>query len=99
MAAVALGLTSSIAWGFADFFGGLQARRRSVLAVLVVTQTAGLGLALVCVVLRGDPPPAGGGWVAWAVGSSVFGVAGLAAFYRGLATGNIGVVALISSAA
>src|SRR3954468_18619292 len=99
MAAVGLGLASSLAWGVADFFGGLQSRRRALLSVLVVTQTAGFLLALTAVALRGDAPPSGAGWLAWSMGGSLFGVAGLAAFYRGLATGNMGVVAPISSAA
>src|SRR3954452_7947214 len=99
MAAVALALASSVAWGFADFFGGVQSRRRPVLAVLVVTLTSGLALTLGGVVLHGEGPPPGAGWIAWSVGSSVFGLAGLACFYRGLATGNMGVVAPISSAA
>src|SRR3954470_24028269 len=99
MAAIALGLGSSLAWGFADFFGGIQSRRRPLLAVLVVTLTAGFLLTVLAVVLHGEGPPAGVGWIAWALASSVFGIAGLACFYRGLATGNMGVVAPISSAA
>jgi drug/metabolite transporter (DMT)-like permease len=99
MTAVALGLASSLAWGFADFFGGLQSRSRPLLAVLVATQTAGLGLMVVVAAARGDGPPAAGAWIAWAAGAGILGVVGLAAFYRGLATGNMGVVAPISSAA
>src|SRR3954452_8440617 len=99
MAAIALGLGSSLAWGFADFFGGIQSRRRPLLAVLVVTLNAGFLLTVLAVVLHGEGPPAGVGWIAWALASSVFGIAGLACFYRGLATGNMGVVAPISSAA
>src|SRR3954447_4203201 len=99
MAAVALGLASSLSWGIADFFGGLQSRRRPVLAVMTITQTAGLLLALVVVAAHSAGPPSGGAWLAWAMGGSLFGIAGLAAFYRGLATGNMGVVAPISSAA
>src|SRR5690242_16198182 len=99
MAAVALGLASSLAWGFADFFGGLQSRRHSVLAVLAITQAAGLCMVLTVVAVRGTPPPPGWDWIAWAVGGGLMGILGLAAFYRGLATGNMGVVAPISSAA
>src|SRR4051794_41091685 len=99
MAAVALALTSSLAWGFADFFGGVQSRRRPLLAVMTVTLTAGFALTALAVVLHGEGPPPGSGWLAWALASSVLGIAGLAAFYRGLATGNMGVVAPISSAA
>jgi drug/metabolite transporter (DMT)-like permease len=99
MTAVALALLSSLAWGFSDFFGGLQSRRRQVLAVLVVTQSAGLLLSLVVVGARGTAMPGPGAWLAWAMGGSLCGVAGLAAFYRGLSTGSMGVVAPISSAA
>jgi drug/metabolite transporter (DMT)-like permease len=99
MAAVALGLASSLAWGFADFFGGLQSRKRSVLAVLVATQTAGLGMMLLITVVRGESAPPAGAWIAWAMGGGLLGIAGLAAFYKGLATGNMGVVAPISSTA
>src|SRR3954466_12184155 len=99
MAAGGLGLSSSLAWGFADFFGGLQSRRYGVLAVMAITQTTGLCMVLAVVALRGTAPPPGWDWVAWAVGGGLMGIAGLAAFYRGLATGNMGVVAPISSAA
>lgn len=99
MAAVALALASSLSWGFSDFFGGLESRRRPLIAVLVVTQTAGFLLAFTVVAARGEAPPAAGSWLAWAVGGSLFGLVGLGAFYRGLATGPMGVVAPISSAA
>src|SRR5215212_4053457 len=99
MAAIALGLASSLAWGFADFFGGIQSRRRPLLAVLVVTLTAGFALTVAAVALHGEGPPPGAEWIGWALASSLFGIGGLACFYRGLATGNMGVVAPISSAA
>ena len=99
MAAVALALASSISWGFADFLGGLQARKRALLTVLVVSQTAGLAGVALAVPLRGEGLPDPGAWMAWAAGASLLGIAGLAAFYRGLAIGAMGVVAPISSAA
>jgi drug/metabolite transporter (DMT)-like permease len=99
MAAVVLGLSSSLAWGVADFLGGLQSRRQPLLAVLVISQTVGLVAVLIAVLVRGQAPPSGIGWAAWAVGGGLAGIVGLAAFYRGLATGNMGVVAPISSAA
>jgi drug/metabolite transporter (DMT)-like permease len=99
MAAVALALASSLAWGVGDFLGGLQSRRRKLLAVLVVTQGAGLVSIAIALAVRGQGPPGGSEWIAWAVGGGLCGLAGLAAFYRGLATGAMGVVAPISSAA
>jgi drug/metabolite transporter (DMT)-like permease len=79
--------------------GGLQSRRRRLLAVLVVSQAAGLSMMLAIVLIRGEGPPAAGPWIAWAMGGGLIGIVGLAAFYRGLATGSMGVVAPISSAA
>jgi drug/metabolite transporter (DMT)-like permease len=99
MTAVALALASSLSWGVADFMGGLQARRRPLLAVLVVTQAAGLTAVLVAAAVRAEGPPEAGAWIAWAAGSTLFGISGLAAFYRGLAIGAMGVVAPISAAA
>ena len=99
MAAVALALASSLCWGVSDFLGGLQSRRRALIAVLVVGQAAGLVSITIAVAVRGDAPPDGSEWIAWSVGASVCGIAALAAFYRGLATGAMGVVAPISSAA
>ncbi|MEA2426492.1 MAG: hypothetical protein QOF37_120, partial [Thermoleophilaceae bacterium] len=99
MAAIVLALASSLTWGAADFFGGLQTRRRPLLTVMWTTQTAGFLAVAIVVAVRGQGPPGGAGWIGWAALASVSGVTGLAAFYRGLATGAMGVVAPISSAA
>ena len=96
--AVALGLGSSLAWGIADFLGGLASRRLSVLTVLAVSQVVGLVLLLVVVALRGEGPPAAHHLLV--AGASAFvGVGALAAFYRGLAVGTMAVVAPISATA
>jgi drug/metabolite transporter (DMT)-like permease len=63
------------------------------------TQTAGFLAVALVVAVRGQGPPGGAGWIGWAALASVCGVSGLAAFYRGLAIGAMGVVAPISSAA
>jgi hypothetical protein len=39
--ALALGLSSSLCWGVADFLGGTQARRFTVIAVMLVSQGSG----------------------------------------------------------
>src|SRR4051812_17756293 len=62
-------------------------------------QGAGFASLFIALAIRGEGPPGGSGWIAWALLASVAGVTGLAAFYRGLATGAMGVVAPISSAA
>jgi hypothetical protein len=56
--AVALGLSASVVWGLADFLGGLQSRRVPLLAVVLVSQLAGVaGMLAVPAVLAGGPPP------------------------------------------
>ena len=98
MAAVLLALGSSLSFGIADFFGGLVTRRHAVVVVLLVSQTVGLaGIALV-VLVRGDGPP-DAVFVPLALAASVLGVVGLAALYRGLATGMMSVVAPIAATA
>jgi drug/metabolite transporter (DMT)-like permease len=93
---VALGLASSLCWGVSDFLGGLKSRTLSLLAVLLVGQLVGLvGLAAI-VALRGEGPP-GTDALLLAALSSVSGVLGLAAFYRGLAVGAMAVVAPIAA--
>jgi|SRR3954451_1576224 len=99
MAAVILALSSSLAWGTSDFFGGLQTRRRPLITVMVFSLGAGFIALLLALLVRGEGPPGGSGWIAWAALASVCGISGLGAFYRGLAIGAMGVVAPISSAA
>ena len=98
MLAVALGLSSSLCWGLADFFGGLQSRKRAALAVLLVSQ--GVALALLvpfAFIVGGELPTATAtGWAALA-GSA--GIVALLCFYRALAIGTMSVVAPISATA
>lgn len=94
-AVVALGLASAVAWGSADFGGGLAGRRAPLFGVILFSQFAGCGLALALAVLRGEHLPAGSD-VAIAVVAGVVGGLGIGALYRGLSTGRMGVVAPIS---
>jgi len=58
MLAVALGLSSAVCWGLADFLGGLQSRSVRVLAVLLVSQAAGLiAIAVALAIVQPDLPP------------------------------------------
>jgi drug/metabolite transporter (DMT)-like permease len=96
--AVALGFASSVSWGVADFVGGLKSRSLPVLNVVVTSQITGLVLIAVFVAIRGEGAP-GGDFAVFAALSAIAGVTGLLAFYRGLAIGNMGVVAPISACA
>jgi len=82
----------------ADFVAGLKSRKLPVLAVLLVSQSAGLVLIAVAVLARGEAPPAPEFALYGAI-AAVAGTAGLAAFYRGLAIGAMAVVAPIAATA
>lgn len=96
MVAIALALGASLAWGLGDFLGGLKSRALHVLTVLAISQLAGFGAVLVWLRLSGDGFP---GWVAvaYAAAAGVGGCIGLAALYRGLAVGAMGIVAPVSA--
>jgi len=94
--AVALAFTSSLCWGLADFLGGLQARRRPLVTVLLIAQVAAVALGIAFVLGSGDPFPDLGP-AALATGAGVAGCAALAAFYRGLAIGTMSIVAPVSA--
>jgi drug/metabolite transporter (DMT)-like permease len=97
LVAIALALAASVSWGIGDFLGGTSSRRTSALAVLAVSEVAGLVLAVVVLALSGEPWPGSG--AIWAVAAGIAGMAGLGGLYRGMAVGAIGVVAPLSSAA
>ena len=94
--AVLLALLSSALWGTADFLGGSTSRRLPVSSVLGVNQlVALLGLVPLAVVLGAlDEDRA---YVLPGVLAGLIGMTSLAAFYRALATGTMGVVAPIAA--
>jgi drug/metabolite transporter (DMT)-like permease len=98
MGAIALGFASAVVWGAADFLGGLKSRQVALFAVMLLSQAAGLVPLLIAAAVRGEPPP-GADILPWCVLGAVAGTIGLAAFYRGLAVGQMGVIAPISASA
>jgi drug/metabolite transporter (DMT)-like permease len=95
---VALALLASALWGVSDFIGGVKTKTMPVLGVLLAAQPAGLLVLVPIVAIRGHGPP-DGLHALWAVLSGSGGLLGLAALYRGLATGAMGVVAPITATA
>jgi drug/metabolite transporter (DMT)-like permease len=96
MEAAVLALLGALSWGTGDFFGGLASRRAHVLTVLVLSQAVGLAGVAAWAVASGDSPP-GLADIVPAVGAGMAGAAGLAALYRGMAIGAMGIVAPISA--
>ncbi len=93
---VLLALASSLVWGVSDFAGGVLSRRMPPYLVVGASQTLAVVPLTAAVLAMGDRP-AGGPWLAWAIGAAVFGAGGLMCFYRGLAIGPMGVVAAIAA--
>jgi drug/metabolite transporter (DMT)-like permease len=94
--AIALALAASVSWGVGDFLGGLKSRVLHVLLVLAVSQAVGFVAVLVWLALSGDPFP-GSSALAVAAAGGMGGCLGLAALYRGMAVGAMGIVAPISA--
>jgi drug/metabolite transporter (DMT)-like permease len=95
--AALLALSGALLWGVGDFLGGLAARRLAVLTVIAVSQGIGLAGVAVWALLSGDPFP-GVLELLPAAAAGVAGLIGLAALYRGMAVGAMGIVAPISAA-
>jgi drug/metabolite transporter (DMT)-like permease len=95
LAAALLALGASLSWGVGDFLGGVKARVMPSLMVMAASQPFGLAALAIALVVRGTGIP--GDEVAWSALSSVLGTVGLFAFYRGMATGAISVVAPIAA--
>jgi drug/metabolite transporter (DMT)-like permease len=94
--ALALALVASLSWGVADFIGGVEARRLSVLTVLLISQPVGLSAAVVWVLGAGGvpPPPID---LAVAAAAGVAGALALGALWAAMTRGMIGLASPISA--
>jgi uncharacterized membrane protein len=98
MAAIALAIGASLAWGASDFLAGIKTRELAVVWVLLVSQTTGLVLVTAAALVAGEPLPSLHA-AAWAAGSGLAELVGFAALYRALAVGAMAIVAPISATA
>src|SRR2546430_15184115 len=98
MAAILLALAASVCWGGSDFLGGLRSRSFSVLVVQAVALVAGFVVVVPVLAVRGEGPP-GALSLLYGFLAGIAGAIGLAAFYRGLAIGAMGIVGPISATA
>ncbi|HZJ27501.1 MAG TPA: DMT family transporter [Acidimicrobiia bacterium] len=93
---VLLGLAVAGALGASDFLGGYSARRSTTGSVVVVSQSISLVVAVVAVVVIGDPLAPSRDLVLGAC-AGVAVLIGVASLYRGLAIGRMSVVASVSA--
>lgn len=92
-----LALTSAVFYGLGDFLGGIATRRSSVWTVTAWSQTLGLGvLAIGLIVVPAEVVTAAD--ILWGALAGVIGLAGLAALYSTLASGSMTIVAPIAGA-
>lgn len=92
---VSAGILSAISFGTGDFAGAVAARRVGALAVVAGAHSIGLVALLVAVVVLRpavpDPPS-----IAVGLAAGVAGAIGLAALYRGMALGGMGLITALS---
>jgi drug/metabolite transporter (DMT)-like permease len=96
IATIGLGLASAASWGAADFSGGLATRRSSVFGVTIVAQAAGVVLLVVLALALAEPAPSRTA-VCWSSLAGVAGSVGIAALYRALAVGQMGIAAPVTA--
>ncbi|MCW3038691.1 MAG: family transporter [Solirubrobacterales bacterium] len=94
--AVLLSLTASVAWGLADFCGGLFSRRWPAMSVLLIVEAGGLIAAGTIVLAARDPFP-DLEHTLYAVLAGLAGVSALALFYTALSIGTMSIVAPLSA--
>ena len=91
-----IALLSAFAYGAADFLGGLATHRSNTMAVVIVSQAAGLALLMVVLLFLPGSPPAGRD-LAWGALAGLAGGGGIALLYRALAIGPMSIVAPLTA--
>jgi drug/metabolite transporter (DMT)-like permease len=87
---------TALCWGLADFLGGIRTRRLTLATVLLVSQMTGLAaIAVIVAAGRAEVPTLGD--IAPALAAGACQIAGIAALYRALAIGTMGVISPISA--
>ncbi|MGI8800609.1 MAG: EamA family transporter [Solirubrobacteraceae bacterium] len=89
-------LGAAISWGLADFGAGLKSRTLPLVVVMFWIQALGCAASGALVLATGAPLPTPHQALA-SLAAGAVGVAGLALFYRALATGTMSVVAPIGA--
>jgi drug/metabolite transporter (DMT)-like permease len=96
MLTAALSLAAAAAWGAGDFSGGLATKRADVFRVVAAAHAFGLVMMLALAVITREPVPPLATF-GWGAAAGISGGIGIAALYRALAIGRMGVVAPVAS--
>jgi len=96
LSAIFFGLASALTWGTGDFSGGYATRRSPVFVVVALSQLVGAVSLLLIISLVGEPLPGPADLLAGGL-AGLSGAVGLVAFYQGLSSGRMGVVAPLAA--
>ncbi len=91
-----MSLASAASWGGGDFVGGLAAKRANVFRIVAVAHACGLVAMLTMALLAREPVPPRLDLM-WGAFAGVAGAFGIAALYKALAVGRMGVVAPVAA--
>jgi len=96
LASPGLSLAAAVTWGAADFSGGIAAKSANAFGVVALAHAVGLVFMLTLAVAFGEaiPPPS---TLLWGAVAGLVGGVGLAAFYKALAIGKMGLNAPLAS--
>lgn len=94
---IAAGVFSALSFGAGDFAGAFAARRAGALIVVAGAHSVGL-VALLIGALIARPPLPDPGTILVGLAAGIAGVVGLAALYRGMSLGSMGIVTSLSGA-
>jgi drug/metabolite transporter (DMT)-like permease len=89
-------LSAALTWGAADFSGGLATKTVNPFRVVVVAHATGLVFMIALALAFGEPMASGRAMLFGAIAGAVGGI-GLAAFYKSLAVGTMGINAPLSA--
>jgi drug/metabolite transporter (DMT)-like permease len=89
-------LAAVLTWGTGDFLGGYAAKRMNAFLVTAFAHASGVALMLAIALAQHVPLP-GRVSILWAIAAGLCGGAALAAFYRALASGHMGLTAPVAA--
>src|ERR1044071_7349990 len=96
LTAPALSLSAAVTRGAADFSGGLATKSANPFRVVVVAHATGLIFMIALAIVLGEPVATSQALLFGAIAGAVGGI-GLAAFYKSLAVGTMGINAPLSA--
>lgn len=96
MLSVIYGLISAVAWGAADFTGGLASRRTTYYQVVAVTWFLGIIVMPAAALLSNEPLMPLSGWL-WCGAGGAFGVVGILILYKMMAEGVMSIAVSVSA--